>query len=202
MGKHTATSLFTTGELSGVRTEPGSSSILNSQHTASWSFYCKEAYHLRWKTWLEFRSRKVLLLQRLEAENSEVVLSHPNCRANNWLRPWSNAKHVETAPKKSPEVSWHPPSFQAISFIVGNNRLQQRKQQNLHNLWPRPSHQLQSKHEQCYHSNKCTSKNFAPQMQRNQFKHVQSFKLSVSLRFQWSSIFHPNHCASFNYTFP
>lgn len=141
MGKHTATSLVTAGERIEVRTEPGLSSILNSQHTASWSFYCKEAYNLPWKTWLEFRSRKVWLLQWLEAENDEVVPSYHQ-EGDNWLRPWSNAKCVESAPKNSSEGGRHPPSFQAISFTVGNNRLQQRKQQTLHNLWPQPLHQL------------------------------------------------------------
>lgn len=39
-------------------------------------------------------------------------------------------------------LGWCPPSPQAIILTVGNNQLQQRKQQNLHNQWSQPLSQL------------------------------------------------------------
>lgn len=150
MGKHTTTSLFTTGELS-----LGRAQFLTVNTLPPDLFTARRHTIYAEKPGWNSEVEKYGCSSGWKQRTVRWFCHTTNCRGNNWLHPWSNAKRVETAPKKSSEGGWHPPSFQAISFTVGNNRLQQRKQQNLRNLWPRPSHQLQSKHEQCYHSNRC-----------------------------------------------
>lgn len=146
----------------------------------------KLARHMPCTAWLGLGAEN-MAAQKLATPSSQVFLSQHQLHGG---KQTSSVSEASALPTTALVLGSHRPPQRARPLIVGSNRWQQRKQQNLRSQWPQLLHPLENKQMTSLvvtdAGSGCSQEKFAnTHMQRNTWKSSKSFNWpirSVSLQ--------------------